>query len=315
MNIAIKAFLLLSITASTALTNAAIASSSPDNTVVLTRAFSDDTYGKYQITVLKRALDVTPEYGDTTLKLHPQPMSQSRQIRTLLNGKADVMWSVTSQSREEKLIPVRLPLLRGYSGHRVFVVNTAKQAEFQRADSLDELKQKQFVQGADWPDFKILEANGFGVIGETWNTWFKSMYLLVERDIVDGFPRNVIEIHDGIRRLNSKKLTIETRHLLSYPNYEYFFVRGDRQALADRIRLGLIRLIKSGELAQIFNSIETHRLANEIVNDTNRLVHKLNNPLISYRLNYADWINTPELAVKAMEKEMGYMSLAIDSND
>lgn len=315
MNIVIKAFLLLSIATNTFLTNGAIASSSLDNAVVLTRAFTDDNYGEYQIAVLKRALEVTTEYGNTTLKLHPQPMSQSRQMLTLLNGTADVMWSVTSQSREEKLIPVRLPLLRGYSGHRVFVVNPAKQAEFQRATSLDELKQKQFVQGADWPDFTILEANGFGVISETWSTWFKSMYLLVERDVVDGFPRNVIEIHNDIRRLNSKKLTIENHHLLYYPNYEYFFVRGDRQALADRIRLGLIRLIKSGELAQIFNNIETHRLANEMVNDANRRVHKLNNPLIPYRLNYADWINTPELAVKAMEKEMGFMSVAIDSTD
>lgn len=285
------------------------------DTVVIAKAFADDDFGKYQISVLSRALEVTSEFGDVNISLHPQPMSQSRQMRSLLEGSADVMWSVTSKSRELRLTPIRLPLLRGYSGHRVIVINTEEKAQFERITSVESLKAKKFVQGSDWPDFEILQANGFGVVSEDWSTWFRPMYLLVERNVVDGFPRNIIEIHNDIQYFDNNVLSVDEKHLISYPNYEYFFVRSDRQQLANRIRLGLIRLIQSGELEEIFYSFDTHILANELLSDTKRQVHKLNNPLIPGPLNYADWIATPQLAVKAIESEMGYSSFAIDMND
>jgi hypothetical protein len=282
------------------------------DTIVLARAFANDDFGKYQIAVLSRALEVTSEFGELNITLHPQPMSQSRQVRSLLEGSADIMWSVTSKSRERKLTPIRLPLLRGYSGHRVIVVNKEEKAQFDDITSLESLKEKQFVQGSDWPDLEILKANGFGVVSEDWSTWFRSMYLLVERNVVDGFPRNIIEIHNDIQHFDNNALAIDKNHLITYPNYEYFFVRSDKQQLANRIRLGLIRLIESGELEDIFYSIDIHLLANDLLNDPKRQVHELNNPLIPGPLDYADWVKTPQLAVKAMESEMGYPSVAID---
>ncbi|WP_269519245.1 transporter substrate-binding domain-containing protein [Alteromonas sp. BMJM2] len=282
------------------------------NTVVISKAFANNDFGKYQISVLSRALEVTSDFGELTVSLHPQPMSQSRQLRSVLEGSVDIMWSVTSKSRESKLTPIRLPLLRGYSGHRIIVVNKKEKAQFEGITSLKVLKEKKFVQGSDWPDLKILKANGFGVMSEDWSTWFSSMYLLVERNVVDGFPRNIIEIHNDIQYFDSSTLAIDENHLITYPNYEYFFVRSDKQQLANRIRLGLIRLIQSGELEEIFHSIDTHLLANELLNDTKRQVHQLENPLIPGPLDYADWVKTPQLAVKAMELEMGSPSVAID---
>ena len=285
------------------------------DTVVIATALATDELGNYQMSVLSRVLEVTAEYGDLSISRHPQPMSQSRQVRSLLEGSADVMWSVTSKSRERKLIPIRLPLLRGYSGHRVIVVNAAKKSEFKQITSLEDLKVKQFVQGSDWPDLEILQSNGFRVLSEDWSTWFRSMYLLVERNVVDGFPRNIIEIHNDIRHFDNNALSVEENHLLSYPNYEYFFVRPDKPQLANRIRLGLIRLIQSGELEEIFFSIDSHKLANKLLHDPKRQVHKLKNPLLRAPLDYADWVENPELAIKAVEKELGYPSLAIDIND
>ena len=282
------------------------------DTVVISRAFANSDFGKYQISVLSRALEVTSEFGELNISLHPQPMSQSRQLRSVLEGSVDIMWSVTSKSRERKLTPIRLPLLRGYSGHRVIIVNTEEKAQFEGITTLKSLKEKKFVQGSDWPDLKILKANGFGVMSKDWSTWFSSMYLLVERNVVDGFPRNIIEIYNDIQHFDNSTLAIDENHLITYPNYEYFFVRSDKQQLANRIRLGLIRLIQSGELEEIFNSFDTHLLANELLNDPKRQVHQLENPLIPGPLDYADWVKTPQLAVKAMELEMGYPSVAID---
>ena len=59
--------------------------------LVYTRAFADDDYGSYHVAVLNAVFAATPEYGDVALTPHPHPMSQSRQLVTLLKGDADVM--------------------------------------------------------------------------------------------------------------------------------------------------------------------------------------------------------------------------------
>ena len=70
--------------------------------LVYTRAFADDDYGIYHVAVLHALLNATKEYGDVTLVPYPQPITQSRQMLSLLKGEADIMWSVTNQAREQK---------------------------------------------------------------------------------------------------------------------------------------------------------------------------------------------------------------------
>ena len=52
--------------------------------LVYTRAFADDDYGSYHVAVLNAVFKATKEYGDITLVPHPQPMTQSRQMLSLL---------------------------------------------------------------------------------------------------------------------------------------------------------------------------------------------------------------------------------------
>lgn len=272
--------------------------------LVYTRAFADDDYGNYHVAVLNAVFKATKEYGDITLVPHPQPMTQSRQMLSLLKGEADVMWSVTNQAREQKLIPIKLPLLKGFAGFRVLVINPSRQSELTEDADSRTLKNLTMVQGTDWPDMDVLTANGYRVEGEDWSSWFGSMYSMVSRNLVDAFPRNIIEVHRDLERHKDKHVSLEQFHLLKYPNYEYFFVSPDNPALANRLRLGLIRILDDGELERIFDSFEGHRKAEILADAESRKIHELGNPTIPYKLDYARWDKYKDLAIRALEKEM-----------
>ena len=272
--------------------------------IVFTRAFADNDYGNYHVAVLQAALNATPDLGTTTLVPHPQPMSQSRQLVSLINGEADVMWSATSQVREKQLIPIRLPLLKGFAGFRVFVINPDKQDSFNYSIDSSTLKTRTLVQGSDWPDLTVLSSNGYNIEGEDWSLWFNSMYSLVEKNLVDAFPRNIIEVHRELSRHSDKHVSLEQYHLLNYPNYEYFFVSPNNQALANRLKIGLIRILENGELNNIFNYFDYHEEAGKLVDSGTRRIHYLDNPNIPYRINYARWDKHPQLAIEALRKEL-----------
>ena len=271
--------------------------------IIYTRAFADSDYGHYHVAVLQAALNATSEFGTTSIAPHPHPMSQSRQLVSLINGDADIMWSVTNLTREQKLIPIKLPLLKGYAGHRVLVVSPARQPDFHHQLDINKLKSMTLVQGVDWPDLEILEHNGFTVSGEDWSLWFQSMYSMVEKNLVDGFPRNVIEVHRDLARHSDKVIALEKNHILQYPSYEYFFVSPQNAALANRLRVGLIRLLENGELSALFEAQEGHKEAASIVESPSRTTHALKNPSIPYTLDYAQWDKHASSAIKALLKE------------
>lgn len=262
--------------------------------VVYTRAFVGEAYGYYHAQVLKAALKVTPEFGNAEAVPHPQPMPQARQILMLQKGNGDVMWSATSDNREKALLPVRFPLLLGLAGYRVLVIHEDNQDAFPRTLSLAQLKQKVAVQGADWPDLQVLLSNDFEVKGAAWSTWFVSMFVSVQKGVVDYFPRNVIEVSKDLARHTDKNLAVEQHHMLRYPNYEYFFVSPQKPELVTRIKVGLKRLLKSGELRALFMSHENHRNALILATDPNRLIHDITNPTLTHEIHNSMWINTPD---------------------
>ena len=268
--------------------------------IVFTRAFADSDYGSYETDVLNAIIDITPEYGQTSLIPHHHPMPQSRQVLSLIKGDADVMWSVTSKQRESALIPIRLPLVKGFAGYRALVIQKGHQNKFPKHLDSQSLKQRSFVQGNDWPDLPILKFNGFNVHGENWSLWFSSMFTMVEKNIIDAFPRNITEISSDMMRHKERQIAIEKYHLLYYPNYEYFFIRPDNQQLANRMRIGLTRLLKNGTLEKLFNQHKSHAVAMTFINDPNRTVHHLTNPLLPYTLDYARWDLHTELAMSAL---------------
>lgn len=259
-------------------------------TYVYSQPFIENDYGSYQIEVLHAALKVTErDFGKAVLEPFPIPLPQSREIETLSRGETDIMWCVTTDELETRLLPVRFPLLQGLGGHRIFVIHSTRQHAFPPELKLSTLKRMTSVQGSHWPDTTIMQYNNFAVQGIAWSSWFTAMYRMLQEDIIDYFPRNVVEVFADLSFHDNPHLAIETNHLLVYPSYEYFFVAPDEPELQARLQEGLKRLLLSGELAEIFNRYPAHQQGWDLVLHENRQVHYVDSNVLSYRLHHANW--------------------------
>ena len=274
--------------------------------VIFARAFADDAYGYYHAKVLQRVLELTPEFGIANAVPHPQPMPQARQIIKLKSGEADVMWSATSDIREQQLLPVRFPLLQGLAGYRVLVINAYKQAQFPQSLGKEAIQGFVGVQGKDWPDLAVLQHNGFKVEAAQWSLWFHTMFTAVEKGMVDYFPRNVIEVTNDLERHKTKRIKLEDNFILRYPSYEYFFVSPHKPDLVNRIQIGLLRMLDNGELKTMFEKHENHQKAMTLATDPKRKVFDLANPELSYHFDDPLWVSNPSYMRAELEKVIQY---------
>ena len=85
--------------------------------------------------------------------------------------------------------------------------------------------------------------------------------------------------------------------------FEYIKVSPQNAALANRLRVGLIRLLENGELSALFEAQEGHKKAASIVESPSRTTHALKNPAIPYVLDYAQWDKYASAAIKALRDE------------
>ena len=260
-----------------------LAATTPQMDITYTSARDYRGERSYFLDLLKLSLDVTTDsHGPYRLTPYGKHMNQERQLKTLEKGTADIMWTMTTDKREARAVPVPFPLLKGYLGKRVFVIRTDRQSRFPADLSLQQLQSMLAVQGLNWPDTRILHANRFNVATVDWGNWYENLFEVIKRERGDYLPRSVIEAPLELRRLNDDALVIEQHHLLEYPAYMYFFVRQDRSYIAARVLAGLKKAEASGQFDTLFNSYEHHREADKLLKQ-NRKVHKLDNPLLSRR--------------------------------
>jgi hypothetical protein len=141
--------------------------------------------------LLRRAV----ERAGRVVELEPSQhvMVQARSARELAadSGLIDLLWTVTSREREQALRPVRIPIFRGLYGWRLLLVRRGDSARFAALRSLADLQPLRLLQGADWPDTRVLRDNGLRV--ETAQS-FESLFKMLQAARGDAFPRGVTEI-------------------------------------------------------------------------------------------------------------------------
>ena len=125
--------------------------------------FKEDAY---YIALLKLALESSKgEFGEYELKKSIQPMYQGRSLVEIkYNRNVNITWTMTSKEREQEVTPIRIPLLRGLGGYRIFLIKEGQQARFSRIKDASQLKKLFSGQGLDWPDSKILTDNNYRLI-------------------------------------------------------------------------------------------------------------------------------------------------------
>ncbi|MFC3093224.1 amino acid ABC transporter substrate-binding protein [Alteromonas sediminis] len=236
---------------------------------------AEDKRHEYPLAVLTLALEKT----GVRYQLMPSDriILQAKSIRQLAeNREIDVIWSMTNKQREEVLLPIRIPIAKGLIGWRVSLINKDDSARFSAIDSLAQLQQFSPIQGADWPDTKILQANGFSVYTVTEYTDANEALILRQGDF---FPRSVMEVTKELEALGrGSDLMLEPDLVLQYPAAMYFFVNKSNHTLAKLIQTGLQKAVDSGEYDKLFQ--ETFEPVIDDLNLRQRRRFKLNNPLM-----------------------------------
>lgn len=204
------------------------------------------------------------------------PMNQERQVLELEAGRTiDVGPIPSSAEREARLLPVMIPLNKGVLGWRLGLIRKGEAASFEGVHTLDDLKRLRIAQGQEWPDTRILGANGIDVItAPRYEGLFK---MLVGRRF-DYFPRSVMEIWDE-QENNASTLEVEPRLALHYFYDAYFMVNRRDTRLAHDIESGLEKAIADGSFDRLFQHYYGERLRKAHLET--RTVIELRNPLMT----------------------------------
>lgn len=231
--------------------------------------------------LLAAALEATSdEWGPYEMGVHPLQMNAERAAHQLASGQAiSVMARTTSRSREQQLRPVRIPLDKGLTGYRLFLINAPLQTRLDSVLTLDDLKALRIGQGALWVDNEILRAAGLRV-EEGAN--YESLFLMLGAGRFELLSRGINEIgrelEDG--RARNPQLAIEKRLMLYYPLPRYFFFARSAQGerLAQRAEVGLRLLIRNGEFERRYQRFKARILAG--LDLSGRILFRLPNPTL-----------------------------------
>lgn len=239
-------------------------------------------HSQYIVDVLELALQKTGvryELVEST-----DVLLQGKAFKLLSNNRTvNVVWAMTDDKREEDFLPIRIPLYKGLIGWRVLLVNPEKLSQLESS----KLRDNYAVQGMDWPDLKILQANGFNVVSAT---NYDEAFTIMHRKQADMFPRSIIEVFGELAQPElTKALVIEPNFVLQYPAATYFFVNQRDVILGRLLTTGLEMAVADGSFDKLFNATYLDMLQQLGLNK--RTLLTLKNPLLP--------INTP-LADKAL---------------
>lgn len=233
----------------------------------------------YYTDLLEQVIAVTEQsFGPARLELVEHP-GQGRVIRLLaMNLHYDVMWTGTSEQREETLRAIKVPIFLGGLGIRGQLIHQDRLSDFQQVRSLSDLRPFIACQGEHWPDADVLEAAGLRVVrvGR-----FESMLEMLARQRCDYLPLSIVEGQAELDAVAERfpELVFFDQLLLRYPLVMYFFVHKDNTALAERIEQGMQLLAESGALLQFMQQHPVTQAAFPLSRYQQARVLELDNPL------------------------------------
>lgn len=209
----------------------------------------------YYWQLLDSALRATePAWGPYTLGPSREEMNSDR--AQLLLSKSDtvsVITRTTSTEREAQLHPLRIPLDKGLTGYRLFLIQQALQERLRPVRTLADLKAFRIGQKSQWVDVTILEGAGLTVVGAL---DYESLFRMLPAARFDLLSRGVNEIRSewDTHRTDNPTLAIE-KHLLLYyplPRYYFFAPTAEGKRLARRVEDGLALLRANREFDRLY---------------------------------------------------------------
>ena len=211
---------------------------------------SEDSRQKYPLRLLNACVKHLP----TPISFIPSKlkMQQGRALKLLerKNNVIDITWAQTTIQREQKLLPIRIPIDRGLIGWRLLLIRQDQLNEFDTINSLEQLKPLRAGQGLDWPDTTVLRNNHLTVAT---NQTYTGLFDMLKRGHIDYFPRSLMEINAEQQQHATEGTAIEPRLALQHPAALYFFVSPHKPQLAQLLHQCLNTMIGNGEFQALFN--------------------------------------------------------------
>jgi hypothetical protein len=238
-----------------------------------------DYRDRYALAVLKAALEASSEkYGPFELIVAPLIMERDRLMQEMAKGDmVNLTAQVTSEEWERKLVPIRIPMDKGFSGYRIFLIDGRRQAQFSAVRGLPQLKELTVGAGRQWGSTPVLVHNGFKVVMGTSVLGMQAM-LAAERFVF--FPRSVEEAvyEREAYAPGLPTLAIEEELALYMPLARYFFISPAQPRLAERLEYGMRSIAADGRLDRLFHQAYDGLI--EKVGLRKRRIFKLDNPFL-----------------------------------
>ena len=245
--------------------------------LIVPKSSQREPWAGYVLELLTTALAKAPGPEPDTWRWVETRMNQDRAFAMLRSGhELDIYWSMTSTAREQGVLTVRIPLMKGLLGSRVLIIRKDAAGKFDHVRTMDDLKTISIGQGLDWPDTAIKTAAGLHVVT---SSSYETLFRMLKAGRFDGISLGANEIDDELAKQRDPDLAIEKNIAIAYPAPVFFFVTPKKKALAERIEKGLKLMIEDGS----FNAIFDKRWSKTLIanNMKNRRVFHLPNPLLS----------------------------------
>ena len=215
--------------------------------------------------------------------LKPSPlgtMTDTRATEALTDGEPiDVAWLGVNATLDQQLSPVRIPIDRGLLGYRIFLIDGARQGEFDKVRDLADLRRLIALQGAGWADVAVLHQAGLQVrTGD-----YSHLYRMTLARRGDFFPRSAFEAFSEQTQhvAEAPGLAVEKTLVLHYPLTSMFYVRKTDRTLHDDLYRGFLNAYADGSYMRLFNSNPDIRSALHQARLKSRRVIEIDNPFLS----------------------------------
>lgn len=225
-------------------------------------------------------LELALSKSGKTYKIEPAPIKYSNsaaQIDAIANGaQLDIVWASASKKASEKLLSVPFPIDGGLLGYRIFLIDKARQGEFNQVKNLQDLSKFIALQGAGWADVTTLRQAGLTVRTGPKN----NLYKMTIGQRGDYFARAV---HEALAEQEQQvgevpALAVEQNLVLQYPATMLFYVSKEKTGLRDDILKGIEAAWNDGSYHTLFMADPTVQAALTKANLPNRTIIKIDNP-------------------------------------
>jgi len=193
------------------------------------------------------------DFGPYTIwQFHYTTTSQDRVLAELVDGvRSNAGVQAARAAWEEQTIPIRIPVLKGMLGIRLFFIRKDHEALFRDVRTLDDLKRVRMGSGHAWTITRALEAEGFNMVP---GTSYEGLFRMLDGNRFDCFPRGLTEIYyeQEARKDEYPEMIIEPTMAMIMPLPSFIFVSPKEPRLAKRMEAGLKRVMANGTYDELF---------------------------------------------------------------